>query len=413
MANKIIKQNIPEGWQLKTLGDACHIVNGSTPKRTVSEYWENGDIPWFTVDDIRNDGRIIKKTSQKITERALKETSVKLLPKDTVLLCCTASVGEVALAKVPLTTNQQFNGLVTKNEKELFPNYLFYSAQNFGENLKRKAGKTTINFLSVGTLANEWLLIPPLKEQQKIAGILETVDTYIEETKAVIKATEKLKKGLMQELFTRGIGHTKFKQTEIGEIPESWKLEKLSDIAEVERGKFSHRPRNDPAFYGGDIPFIQTGDIVASHGRVNKFTQTLNQKGLSVSRLFKKGTIVMTIAANIGETAILEFDSCFPDSLVGITPKSVNPVFLEYYLRTCKKYLDSIATQSAQKNINLEKLNPLLVVVPELKEQKQIAEILTSLDEKIKVNKKLLAKQTELKKGLMQDLLSGVKRVNI
>ncbi|KKU12718.1 MAG: N-6 DNA methylase [Candidatus Magasanikbacteria bacterium GW2011_GWC2_45_8] len=153
------QKNIPKGWQEKKLGDVCDIVNGSTPKRSVSEYWENGNIPWFTVDDIRSNGRIISKTNQSITDKALKGTSVKLLPEDSVLLCCTASLGEVALTKIPLTTNQQFNGLVSKDKKNLFPYYLFYSAQKFGENLKSKSGKTTINFLSVGSLSKEKVLI--------------------------------------------------------------------------------------------------------------------------------------------------------------------------------------------------------------------------------------------------------------
>lgn len=407
------KQNIPHGWQEQALAEICDIFNGSTPKRSISAYWNDGVIPWFTVDDIRSGGRIINKTNQKITEKGLKESSVKLLPAETVLLCCTASIGEVAFTTIPLTTNQQFNGLVSKDKSKLLPYYLFYSTQKLGENIKDKSGKTTISFLSVGTLSKVKILVPPLKEQQKIAEILNIVDEDIEKTKTTIKATEKLKRGLMQELFTRGIGHTKFQQTELGEIPESWKVCELGTVSKVERGKFSHRPRNDPRFFCGDIPFIQTGDVVNSGGRVKKYSQSLNQKGLEVSKFFPAGTIVLTIAANIGDTAILEFDSCFPDSLVGITVNpGMNNIFLEYFLSTRKKYLNGIATQSAQKNINLQKLNPMFVIVPDISEQKQMAEILLSVDVKITINKKLLAKQTELKKGLMQDLLSGKKRVN-
>jgi type I restriction enzyme, S subunit len=413
MKTNAIQNNIPSGWQEKILGDVCDIINGSTPKRSVSEYWENGTIPWFTVDDIRSHGRIISATNQSITSRALKETSVRLIPEDSVLLCCTASIGEVAFTKIPLTTNQQFNGLVSKDKKTLFPYYLFYSAQKFGQNLKHKSGQTTINFLSAGSLKKEKILLPPIKEQQKIAEILSTVDEEIKKTDEIIAAIEKLKRGLMQQLFTRGIGHTKFKKTEIGEIPSEWKTEKLESIARVERGKFSHRPRNDPKFYGGNIPFIQTGDVVNSNGRIEKFSQTLNEEGLAISKKFLKGTIVLTIAANIGDTGILGFDSCFPDSLVGITANnSMDNVFLEYFLRTRKDYLNSIATQSAQKNINLQKLEPMLVIKPDIVEQYKIAKILSSVDEKISVNQKLKTKLTLLKKGLMQDLLSGEKRVN-
>lgn len=103
---KIISVN----WDIYELGEICEIYNGSTPSRTEKSYWESGDIPWFTVNDIRNQGRIICDTEQRITRKALTETSVKLLPPNTVLLCCTASVGEYALTKISLATNQQFNG---------------------------------------------------------------------------------------------------------------------------------------------------------------------------------------------------------------------------------------------------------------------------------------------------------------
>lgn len=258
------------------------------------------------------------------------------------------------------------------------------------------------------------ILLPPLLEQNKIAEILSTVDREIEQINIVIFQTEKLKKGLMNNLFTKGIGHKKFKDTEIGTIPQEWGLSELSKVAKVERGKFSHRPRNAPEFYGGDIPFIQTGDVVNSNGKISSYTQTLNEKGLYVSKLFKKGTIVITIAANIGDTGILQFDSCFPDSLIGITPsEKVDSIFLEYYLRTQKEYLNSISTQSAQKNINLEKLNPLPIILPEKDEQRKIASILSSVDEKILINKKYKEKLVIFKKGLMHDLLSGkVRTIN-
>jgi len=190
------------GWEEKRLGDICDIVNGSTPKRTVSEYWENGNIPWFTVEDIRSSGRIINKTNQSITDKALKETSVKLLPEDSVLLCCTASLGEVAFTKIPLTTNQQFNGLISKDKENLYPEYLFYSAQKLGESLKSKSGKTTISFLSVGTLSKEKILLPSLEEQQKIADIFSSIDEKISVNKKLKEKLITLKKGLMQDLLS-------------------------------------------------------------------------------------------------------------------------------------------------------------------------------------------------------------------
>ena len=303
-----------------------------------------------------------------------------------------------------------FQGVIPKSGDVRFLKQIFLSPFFNAEKDVRAKG-STMKAVNNSDVKNIPTLVPPEKEQRKIADILETIDESIRNADSDIRSTQNLMNGLMRDLFVRGIGHAKYKKTELGELPVGWTIDRLDTVARVERGKFSHRPRNAPEFYGGEIPFIQTGDVVSSGGRISLYSQTLNEKGLAVSRMFPKGTIVMTIAANIGDTGILEFDSAFPDSLVGITVgDEMNNVFLEYYLRTRKDYLNSIATQSAQKNINLQKLNPMLVVKPPLPEQQEIATILSSVDQKISVVKKIREQLVLLKNGLMNDLLSGKKR---
>ncbi len=400
-------------WQQIKIGDLCTIVNGKTPLRSNDSYWSNGDINWFTIDDLRSQGRFISQTNQHITDTALRETGIKLVPKDSVLICCTASVGEVAYTLTETATNQQFNGLIPNDRSTLDPLYLYYAVDFISPELKRQMGTTTFGFVSTSKLGDLIIVVPQIKTQQKIGNILTSIDEAIQKTDKVIQKSEELKNGLMNELFAKGIGHKKFKNTKIGEIPEEWEIVGLSTIALVERGKFSHRPRNDPKFYGGSIPFIQTGDVVNSKGRIKMYSQTLNEQGLSVSKMFPKGTIVLTIAANIGDTGILEFDACFPDSLVGIQPHSnVDSIFLEYFLKSRKPYLNSIATQSAQKNINLAKLNPMLVLLPPLNEQKKIAEILSSIDDEIIKNTFEKERLSVLKSGLMQDIFSQKVQIN-
>ena len=123
---------------------------------------------------------------------------------------------------------------------------------------------------------------------------------------------------------------------------------RLGDVANIERGKFAHRPRNEPRFTGRN-PFIQTADVVKATGEIRDHSQTLNELGLSISKLIPVGTIVITIAANIGETAITSYPVAFPDSLVGISPNRIDTTFLEYFLRTRKPYLNETAPESAQK----------------------------------------------------------------
>ncbi|MEH2072402.1 MAG: restriction endonuclease subunit S [Nostoc sp.] len=194
------------------------------------------------------------------------------------------------------------------------------------------------------------------------------------------------------------------------QLPSHWKVVTLGDVARIERGKFAHRPRNDPAFYGGDIPFIQTGDVTASNGYVKNYAQTLNQKGLSVSKFFPKGTIVITIAANIGYTAILEFDSAFPDSLIGITPNNktipVDAEYLNYYLWTQQLEMDRQAPRGTQKNINIQFLNPWRVVVPPLPEQKTIAHTLRTIQKAKETRQRELELERERKAALMQYLFT-------
>jgi len=255
------------------------------------------------------------------------------------------------------------------------------------------------------------LFLPPLPEQKKIAAILSSVDEAIQATEAVIEQTRKVKKGLLQELLTRGIGHTRFKKTEIGEIPESWQIMRLDELATVERGRFSHRPRNAPHLYGGQYPFVQTGDVGAAEDFLDEHVQTLNENGLKVSKLFPIGTILITIAANIGDVCLTTYEVACPDSLVGIIPKNVDAQWLLYVLSTRQDRLDRNASESAQKNINLQTLRPLQVPVPPLEEQVELRDTIVSCTNSLKSASLQLVSLQQAKSGLLQDLLTGKVRV--
>ena len=164
---------IPNNWAWSRLSSMCSIVNGFTPLRSESRYWDCGTINWFTVEDIKNQGEIIYSTKQKITDEATSKE--RIVRAGSVLLCCTASVGQCALAKIDLTTNQQFNALTVKNVNSsiLTDNYLFWFAKTLKPTLQRLSGKTTFEFVSVKKVGNILIPLPPLKEQQRIIAQIE------------------------------------------------------------------------------------------------------------------------------------------------------------------------------------------------------------------------------------------------
>lgn len=406
---------LPDGWKCAKIADLATVKIGGTPSRSVERYWINENdqsdaFPWVSIGDLNRDP--VFWTKETITSLGAEKSNVKRIQKGTVMMSFKLTIGRVARAGIDLYTNEAIaafeplNGTVTDD-------YLYYIlpiAAETSETDQAVKGKT----LNKEKLLKIAVPIPPLPEQTRIAEVLGSVDAAIEATKAVIDQTKTVKQGLLQTLLTRGIGHTKFKDSPLGEIPESWEVKTLGELAEVERGKFSARPRNDPQFFGGNYPFIQTGEISQSNGYITTFSQTLNESGLSVSRLFKKGTIVITIAANIGDVAILGMDAAFPDSLVGISANQhINYLWLFYFLKTQKDYLDSKSTQNAQKNINLQILRPLCVPVPPFAEQNDLADIFVSIDAQLSAETEKLAGLQTLKKGLMDDLLTGKVRVGI
>ncbi|HDR1022556.1 TPA: restriction endonuclease subunit S [Pasteurella multocida] len=196
-------------------------------------------------------------------------------------------------------------------------------------------------------------------------------------------------------------------------LPSGWERKRLEELALIERGKFSVRPRNDPKYFGGEMPFVQTGDISNAKIYLTQYSQTLNESGIRVSKVFPPNSIFITIAANIGDTAITTFETACPDSIVAIQPyqEKVNTYWLNQVLRTKKNDLDAQATQNAQKNINLQVLKSLIINTPPFSEQTKIANILSTWDKAIQTTEQLLANSQQQKKALMQQLLTGKKRL--
>ena len=377
---------IPEGWQRMRLGDVLKLEYGvSLPERKRSP----GEIP------VIGSAGVVGYHNQATNDGP----GIVIGRKGSI-----GSVTWVAENFVPIDTT--YFAVPTDGKIDLRWAYHFLNREDLSK-LNRATGIPGLNRDDVYALNR---LLPPLPEQRAIAAVLDSIDDAIKGAETVIAATEQLRDSLLHDLLTRGLPgqHTEWRDVPgLGTIPADWDVVRLGDVAEVERGKFAHRPRNEPRFYGGDIPFIQTGDVVKSTGKIIEHSQTLNELGLSISKLFPVGTIVITIAANIGETAIASYPMAFPDSLVGITPNRIDTNFLEYFLRTRKAYLNELAPESAQKNINLEDLRPLLTPFPLPAEQFPIAEMLNGVEASVEVAREECSRLRLLKESAADALLTG------
>lgn len=214
----------------------------------------------------------------------------------------------------------------------------------------------TINWKA---LAKEEFLLPPIQEQARLAEALMASTALVESLFEARGRCEDLLRSVLHERMASGLKPKEYQSFDGNE--ESLKTVALGKIAAVDRGRFSHRPRNLPQFFGGPYPFAQTGDVGAALGRQFVPSQTLSEEGRQYSRSFPAGSILTTIAAVIAATAIITEETWCTDSVVGIVPERADDVdFIEYAMRYTRPYLEyEVATQTAQKNINLEILRPL------------------------------------------------------
>lgn len=201
--------------------------------------------------------------------------------------------------------------------------------------------------------------------------------------------------------------HTLQPKLRFPDFEGDWEKKGLKDIGTINRGKSKHRPRNDKRLYGGDIPFIQTGDVNNDKLYITEYTQTYTDFGLSQSKLWDENTLCITIAANIANTSILKFKSCFPDSLIGfIANDQSDIIFVKYTFDKIRQELKKLSQGVAQDNLNLEKLNSISTLIPCLPEQQKIADYLLTIDAKINLLEEKKEELSRYKKAMMQKLFS-------
>ena len=247
--------------------------------------------------------------------------------------------------------------------------------------------------LGTKDLMNAEIPVPNIERQKEIAEKFKKLEQLISLRKQQLAKLDELVKARFVEMFGDPVKNTM-----------DWEIKPLSELGELNRGVSKARPRNSPELLGGPYPLIQTGEVANAKTYITSFNSTYSEKGLAQSKMWPKGTLCITIAANIAQTSILTFDACFPDSVVGFISRNMtNELFIHYWFSFFQKILDEQAPQVAQKNINLKILSELNVIVPPLSLQNRFAAFAEHVDQQKQTVQQSLEKLELMKKALMQE----------
>jgi type I restriction enzyme S subunit len=386
---------IPRDWITTKVDDLFFVETGTTPSTKKTEYWDGGTINWITPTDLSklNGNMRIRSSKKKITEKALKETNLKLIPQGSIIISTRAPVGYVAVLEESATFNQGCKGLIPKNLKEISSEFYCYYLLSKKQILQNLSSGSTFKELSKERLEQFSLPYLPLEEQRAIAEVLSVVDSAIAKTDEVIAKTERLKKGLMQELLTKGIGHKEFKETEIGKIPKEWEVVRIGDILSLEYGSGLPERERMPGIY----PVVGSNGIVGYHHQA-----IVKRPGIVIGR---KGTI--------GAVSWIDKDFWPIDTTYYVKTKisdiSIKWLFYELvYLNPARFHLADVVP-----GLKREYVHSLKMALPPFLEQQKIAEILSIVDKKLEIERDEKVKLERIKRGLMDLLLTGRIRVKV
>jgi len=414
---------LPEEWGVVKLGEIFHIQQGKAlsrkkdkgirPRfflRTANVFW--GHIDLSTLDQMD------------FSEEEEKKYALK---SGDLLVCEGGDVGRTAMWEGQLNGVYYQNHLhrlrAKNNDVETrFVMYWMQTALTLLHIYIGTSNKTTIPNLSKSRLADFKFPLPPLPEQKKIAAVLSAVQEAKEKTEAVIKATKELKKSLMKYLFTYGpvpveeAEKVKLKDTEIGEIPEEWKVVRLGDIAEKMKAGGTPRTNIKEYWENGNIPLVKVEDVVNCNKFLTKTNQLITKKGLEQSNawLVPEESIILSMYGTPGEVCINKFPVAVTQNVMGIIKnREITTEFLYYALKYAKKYtLHFITDRTIFSHFSLAKAKRLIFPLPPLETQQKIASILSAVDEKIEAEENKKKALEDLFKTLLHDLMTAKIRVN-
>ena len=394
-------------WETDNLKNLCLIGDGNHsskyPKK--SEMVVEG-VPFIRGTNIVN-GQLSSNDVLYISQEKHLQLKKGHLKAGDVLFTNRGEIGKVAIV------NKEFDGANLNSQiawlrcrDNLLPKYLYYFLQSklMRDRFEKEKSGAALQQFPIKMLNATEVYFPSVPEQNSIVALLETVFADLEQTRA--KTEQNLKNA--RELFDS------YLQQVFSQKGEGW-VEKTLKEASIDfgRGKSKHRPRNDESLYGGDYPFVQTGDVRNCEHLITKYSKTYNEVGLAQSKLWPKGTICITIAANIAETGILDFDSCFPDSVIGVVvnPEVTTVSYVEFLLQSFKAILKAKGKGSAQDNINMGTFEKLYFPFPSINKQKEIVhalnELMISVQKLEAIYEKKFSALDELKKSILQKAFNG------
>ena len=373
-------------WKMVRLGDVATYVNGFAFKPSD---WAKEGLPIIRIQNLTgNDYE---------TNRYPGEYDKKYeVNKGDILISWSASLGVFEWEKDTALLNQHIFKVVFDKiivDKKYF---VFVVGDTIKSMLKYTHG-STMKHIVKSDFSNIQIPLPPLEIQQKIAVVLDNASALIELRKTQLSKLDLLIKSQFIEMFGDPVIN-----------PKGWPFESLGNLGDLNRGVSKHRPRNDSELLDGPYPLIQTGEVSRADLYITDYTSTYSEIGLAQSRMWPKGTLCITIAANIAQTAILPFDACFPDSVVGfISGEKTSQIYIHYWFGFFQKILEEQAPQVAQKNINLQILNNLNVTVPPIELQKQFTSFVQQVEKSKLAIQQSLTKLELNYKSLMQKCFRG------
>lgn len=396
----------PEDWIETTIGKCVQIHQGGTPRTTDDTFW-NGGIVWLTPGEVtKHDGLFIDNSERKITEKGLEHSSAELLPVGTILLCTRATIGDLAIAAIPLATNQGFKNLVCEAQIDnIFFSYLLYTRK---EEMITKAIGTTFLEISKKELSKIEICIPHLKEQIAIGHVLRCFDNYIADLAELIEKKRGIREGALEDLVSGS--------TRLAGYEGTWEMMKLKAItSQITKGT---TPLDKSG--RGTVNFIKVENIDGSSGDIS-ITQNISVNEhngyLRRSRL-ENNDILFSIAGTLGRVAIVD-SALLPantnQALSIIRLTKGNHRFISYYLQSkaIKKYIQENPTVGAQPNLSLKQIGAIAIAFPSEKEQEAIADMLTAMDNEIEALEAERDKMIQIREGAMDDLLTGRVRLSV